>query len=351
MKTKTFLFFLVIILIFPSLADAAKIASLPGILSPKMIAVDDDTIYITDQESLFVYSLNKFELVRKIGQKGEGPDEYMYTPSVQILRDSFLLYTNFKFSLFKKKDDGRSILEKRFPFPVQKFNLAGDNYFIHQWTSDEKNRRFSEIIAYDQNFKKINTLYTKESKIQSLESIIKETRIVGPIVTFQCWEDKIFVANGNKGFYIEIFNERGQLLTVIKKDYEKIRISEADKKRLIEDFKNKPYLKIQNRWQYFKKIAGNFDKMFPEYFPAMQSLSVSDNKLYVKTYNRKEGNGNWKEEYVILDLKGNIVKKVFLPYAKNNLMSFKNDIFYYLDSKEYEDGEEWELYIESILSP
>jgi hypothetical protein len=156
------------------------------------------------------------------------------------------------------------------------------------------------------------------------------------------------VANGNKGFYIEIFDERGQSLTVIKKDYERIRISEADKEKLIEDFKNKPYLKTQNRWQYFKKIAGNFDKMFPGYFPAMKSLSVSDNKLYVKTYNRKEGNGNWKEEYVILDLKGNIVKKVFLPYAKNDLMSFKNDIFYYLDRKEYEDGEEWELYYEKI---
>jgi hypothetical protein len=147
MKNKTFLFILVIILIFPSLTYAAKIASLPDILSPKMIAVDDDTFYITDQESLFVYSLNKFELVRKIGQKGEGPDEYMYTPYVQILKDSFLLYTNFKFSLFKKNGDGRSIIEKRFPFPVRKFNLVGGNYFIHQWTFDEKNRRFYEIIA------------------------------------------------------------------------------------------------------------------------------------------------------------------------------------------------------------
>lgn len=344
----TFLFFLGIIFIFPSLADAAKIASLPDILNPKMIAVDDDTIYITDQESLFVYSLNKFELVRKIGEKGAGPDEYMYTPYVQILRDSFLLYTTFKFSLFKKNGHGPSIIEKRFPFPIRKFNLAGGNYFIHQWTFDENNRRFSEIIAYDQNFNKINTLYKKESKIKPLERTIKETRFVAPIVTFQCWEDRIFLANGHKGFYIEIFDERGQSLKVIKKEYEKIKITESDKKRLIEDFKNRLNLRIQNRWEYFKKVAGDFDKMFPGYFPAMQSLSVSDNKLYVKTYNRKGKNGNWKEEYVILDLKGNIVKKVFLPYAKDDLMSFKNDFFYYLDMKEYEDDEEWELYYEKI---
>lgn len=348
MINKTFLFFLVIILIFPSPADAAKLASLPDILNPQMIAVDDEKLYITDQHSLFFYSLNKFELVRKIGQKGKGPNEYMYTPYVQILKDSILLYTTFKFSLFEKNGNGRSITERKFPFPVRKFNLAGGNYFIHQWTFDEKNRRFSEIIAYDKNFKKINTLYKKESKIKPLEHVIKETRFVDPIVTFQCWEDRIFVANGHKGFYIEIFDERGQSLTVIKKDYEKIRITEADKKRLIEDFKNKPYLKIQNRWEYFKKVAGDFDKMFPEYFPAMQSFSVSDNKLYVKTYKRKNGNGNWKEEYVILDLKGNIVKKVFLPYAKTNLMSFKNGVFYYLERKEYEDSEEWELHYEKI---
>lgn len=348
MINKTFLFFLVIILIFPSPADAAKLASLPDILNPQMIAVDDENVYITDQHSLFVYSLSKFELVRKIGQKGNGPNEYMYTPYVQILKDSIILYTTFKFSLFEKNGDGRSITEKKFPFPVQKFNLAGGNYFIHQWTFDEKNRRFSEIIAYDQNFKKINSLYKKESKIKSLERVIKETRFVDPIVTFQCWEDRIFMANGNKGFYIEIFDEKGQSLTVIKKEYEKIRITEADKKRLIEDFKNKPFLKIQNRWEYFKKIAVDVDKMFPEYFPAMQSFSVSDNKLYVRTYKRKEGDGNWKEEYVILDLKGNIVKKGFLPYGKTNLMSFKNGVFYYLERKEYEDNEEWELHMVQI---
>jgi hypothetical protein len=348
MINKAFLFFLVIIFIFPSLADAAKIASLPDILKPRMIAVDDDTIYITDQESLFVYSLSKFELVKRIGQKGKGPGEYVYTPYVQILKDKILLYDGFKFSLFEKKNNGRLIIEKKFSFPVFKINLAGGSYIRHQFTFDKKVRRFTEITAYDQNFKKIKPLYKKESKIKPLDVVIKEARFVAPIVTFQCWEDRIFLANGHKGFYIEIFDERGQSLTVIKKDYEKIRISEAEKKRLIEDFKNRLNLRIQNRWEYFKRVAGDFDKMFPEYFPAMQSLSVSDDKLYVKTYNRKGENGNWKEEYVILDLKGNIVKKVFLPYAKDDLMSFKNDFFYYLDMKEYEDGEEWELYYEKI---
>jgi hypothetical protein len=343
---KTFLFFLAIILIFPSPGDAARLASLPDILKPNMIAVDDDTIYITDQESLFVYSLSKFELVKRIGQKGKGPEEYVYTPYVQILKDSILLYTTFKFSLFEKKNKSRLIIEKKFSFPVLKINLAGGSYICHQFTFDEKNRRFSEIVAYDKNFKKINTLYKKESKIKPLDRVIKETRFVAPMVTFQCWEDRIFLANGHRGFYIEIFDERGQSLAVIKKDYEKIRITEADKKRLIEDFKNRLSLVKQNRWEYFKKVAGDFDKMFPEYFPAMQSFSVSDNKLYVKTYKRKNGNGNWKEEYVILDLKGNIVKKVFLPYAKTNLMTFKNGVFYYLERKEYEDSEEWELHME-----
>jgi len=349
MINKAFLFFLVIILTLPFPFKAATlVASLPDILKPRMIAVDDDTIYITDQESLFVYSLSKFELVKRIGQKGKGPEEYVYTPYVQILKDKILLYDGFKFSLFEKKNNGRLIIEKKFSFPVFKINLAGGSYICHQFTFDEKVRRFTEITAYDQNFKKIKSLYKKESKIKPLERVIKEARFAAPIVTFQCWEDRIFLANGHKGFYIEIFDERGQSLKVIKKEYEKIKITESEKKRLIEDFKNRLNLRIQNRWEYFKKVAGDFDKMFPEYFPAMQSISVSNNKLYVRTYKRKKGNGNWKEEYVILDLKGNIVKKVFLPYAKTNLMSFKNGIFYYLEMKDYEDGEEWELHYEKI---
>ena len=88
MINKAFLFFLVVILTLPFPFKAATlVASLPDILKPRMIAVDDDTIYITDQESLFVYSLSKFELVKRIGQKGKGPEEYVYTPYVQILKD------------------------------------------------------------------------------------------------------------------------------------------------------------------------------------------------------------------------------------------------------------------------
>ena len=57
-----------------------------------------------------------------------------------------------------------------------------------------------------------------------------------------------------------------------------------------------------------------------------------------KTYGTK----NKKEEYIILDLKGNFLKKVFLPETPSILAAIYNNKFYSL--KDNEEKEEWELH-------
>jgi hypothetical protein len=73
---------------------------------------------------------------------------------------------------------------------------------------------------------------------------------------------------------------------------------------------------------------------------------------YVQTYKAKEN----KEEYVIMDLKGNIIKRVYIQKFDNVTLTGKmlgtklhtiyNDKLYYL--VENEDEEEWELHVEEI---
>jgi hypothetical protein len=63
-----------------------------------------------------------------------------------------------------------------------------------------------------------------------------------------------------------------------------------------------------------------------------------------------------KSEYVVMDLKGNIIKRVYLPRVENvpymskiigsKLHTIYNDKLYYL--QENEEEEKWELHVEEI---
>ena len=101
-----------------------------------------------------------------------------------------------------------------------------------------------------------------------------------------------------------------------------------------------------------KDVKKIFIFEFPDYFPAIQNFEISDNKIYVQTSKIRDN----KDEYIIMDLKGNILNKTFLTrYKKPSILSrlfgaklsvIKNEKIYYL--KENEEKEEWELHVEEI---
>jgi hypothetical protein len=71
---------------------------------------------------------------------------------------------------------------------------------------------------------------------------------------------------------------------------------------------------------------------------------------------RKNWPVHFSLEYVVMDLKGNIIKRIYLPRVDNvpfmskiigaKLHTIYNDKFYYL--LENEDEKKWELYVEEI---
>ncbi|MCK4764523.1 MAG: hypothetical protein KAW12_20150 [Candidatus Aminicenantes bacterium] len=324
--------FLCLTLFFVNSLNAAKIASLPGILKPEEINVDENRVYISNQNGVSVFSPGKLKLTGKIGKRGEGPGEFLFTPHVQILTGTLFLYTSRKFSFFNKAGELQE--EKSLSFPVLNANSIGSNYITNQWTYVD-NRAFSEIILYDRDLKKIKSLH-KSKKEVNIKKIFEKIPFVSHVLKFQCWGNKIYFMDSKKGFVIEVYDASGNHLSTIRREYEKIKITSSDKKRIIEEFKNKPFVK--NRWSFLKKYADKFESMFPEYFPAVDDFIVTDDKIYVKTYKSQ----NKKDEYIILGLNGDIEKRVFLPWVGNRLYSIKNGRFYYL--RENEEAELWELH-------
>ena len=151
---------------------------------------------------------------------------------------------------------------------------------------------------------------------------------------------RIFVSDSEKGFFIKVFDEKGnELYTIDKdKDIEKTKISDEFKNREIEEFKQSGFWKHELK-QHNTKLT------FPEYFPAYGWVTVNNGKIYAQTYKRK----NNKTRFIVLDLKGKILKEVYLPVQNeqgHRRQAIHNNTLYKLI--ENLEKESWELHIYEI---
>ena len=82
---------------------------------------------------------------------------------------------------------------------------------------------------------------------------------------------------------------------------------------------------------------------FLVYFPALQTFAVADGKIYAVTYGKKYG----KSEVIVLDLKGKLLKTVFLPLHERDdelAMNLENRISRQVTNSTFaiKNGKFWE---------
>jgi hypothetical protein len=333
MRIKGILFFAVFFMVIFSLF-AEKMVSFSNIFNPKMLFVDENKLYIADQYSVFIFSTVDYKLLYQLGRKGEGPGEFLSTPGFQVLKDRILLYDREKIVFFSK--DGKIIEEKRFHRSYfLDIAFLGKNFIAMNMEMDEKNRSGFDINLYNQDFKKIKILNEGE-KINLFSRKKKKNPLIGPLIDFKLMDNRIYIVDGRKGFHIEVYSDKGIKLVEIKKDIKKIKPNDIHKERRYKEIQYIPVVRRRGL-DYIKK-----NTYFPEYLPEILDFFVSDGRLYVKTYVIKEA----KEEFKVLDTKGNLIKTIYLPQSQKRLFAFYKNSFFYL--KENEEEEEWELYREAF---
>ena len=125
---KWLIFFLIVMV--GSLAFAEKIGILTEVLTPEMIEVSDNEIYIVEGSSIFMYSLKDLSFIRKFGKSGEGPGELKANPSITNILvtpgDSLLFIGLDKAIRFAKT--GQVIKEFRIPTITNYLYPLGKNY-------------------------------------------------------------------------------------------------------------------------------------------------------------------------------------------------------------------------------
>ncbi len=135
---------------------------------------------------------------------------------------------------------------------------------------------------------------------------------------------------------ILVFTHTGEKYSTIDYKYEKIKLESTHKKQVLNFYRTNP--QIKHNWERIKNLIE-----FPNTFPDIQQCTVKDGKIYVQTYRKKEN----QAEFFIFDLKGKLLRKLFLPLADMNILktypyTIKNNMLYQLI--EDEEKEVWTLH-------
>ena len=334
MRKKIFLLLLMPMLLFICQALAGAAVSLPRLSNPKQLLLDNEHIYIVDFPTVFVYSLKDFSLIREFGKQGEGPKEFKQYITVffQDIEPHHLVISSVgKISFYSR--NGTYIKEVKIPFGGWTFQPLGNKFMGHTLGGTAK-EGYKALNIYDSNLNKIKEIYRKEFFFD--ESIKKRTLFAS---NYRYWthKNKIYVVAKND-FIIEIFDSNGKPLQPIhRKQYKRVKCTEQHKKNVLDFFKQNPRIKA-----IFERFKNQIQ--FPDYFPAIRDIVIDEGKIFVLTYNRKDG----KNEFFIFDMDGKLLQKKFLPIQTLNGVSpypyyIKNGRLYQL--VENEDTEQWELQI------
>jgi hypothetical protein len=332
-----------------------KVADLPGIDQPAAMTVADSILYICDRESIHLFQLKPFRFVEKFGRRGDGPGEFNSPPHLAVHPSHLFINTMGKIMKFSKK--GEFLEQSKIPFTYfyvyYPLMQTGQNYVgLPLKRVEDKVPFIHTVNIYGSQLELIKEIY-QGIPPQLLPPARPGTKIIKQDfeVIPDCQEvavqdNKIYVGDTRRGFYITVFSNTGEHLFDIEKKYRKVKVSDKFKKEFWQE------LRASERWEQLKQ---RFNYLIKDYYPAFYSMKIQQKKIYVTTYAQKDA----LYELVVLDLQGKIVKRDFAfpldpefrvltgtaPFS--NQYAVSDDIIYYVVLNE--DSMLFELHASSIV--
>ena len=331
---------LILLMLLIALTLPGKVLTqLEELAKPQLISVSKDYFLITEGATIFVYSMKDHKLVKKFGKAGEGPKEFKINPFGAPMIAYFIkgkIYVNSESKMSWWTPTGEFISEKRTP-AFAMFRPFGNHFVASGQSSNNKEQMVLTVNLHDSDGKKVRELYKTDITVGPNA----EFNYPYASFTFEPYKDRLYLVRGTEGFVIEVKDISGKTLYTIKKEFEKIKVDQEYKDKTHASFKRDPNFK--QFYEFFKNRI-----KFKTYYPAIQDVRVVDDRIHVITFKKKEG----ETECRILDLKGNDIKTVYVPYPDLHGMDYipEYDIlgktFYILI--ENEDDEVWELHTKEL---
>ncbi|MFC2155622.1 hypothetical protein ACFLRB_03930 [Acidobacteriota bacterium] len=315
MKKICLLLFLMV-LILSGFVFPEKIALLDELTNPGAIVIEKNQVFITKGASVFIYSFEAGDvsLHKKFGKAGEGPGEFIVIPTINRgcvtidVQPGYILISSMgKVSLFSR--DGYLLKEARVN-TIMGWYTGMENGFAGLEAAQDNSGSYLKLYLYDSDFKEKKELF----KIK----IWKQGKKFNPIMASRfplvyTDDDKIFIdgyINEGSG-KIHVFEKTGEKSHSIVPEFERLIVTGDDKKNVLNWYKTNP--RIREAYDFLKNLF-----LFPDYFPEIRWYTISDQKIYILTYKKEDG----KSEFLVFDISGKFLKKVFLPLVELDDIQF-----------------------------
>jgi hypothetical protein len=337
---KKIFFILFLFLIFPAFVSPSTTKNnttiLPDLDKPDSIKVNEKQIYITEEARVYVYSRMDFTLIKKFGKSGDAPDTFKpYFKGrkkifIDVHAEDILVTSNERISFFSKNGSFKKMMN--IPPQTDEYCRVGEKLVASRHYFEGRNPKATEYIVLlkkeAQHYKPLKTIYSTKTGGGRQMRIIGNNKVDYNVIDnyfgFQVSENNIYIADTGKGFFISVYNQNGEQLYEIKKDYEKRKVTDKHKEIKTKEFRDGPNGKYE---KYFNLV-------FPEHFPAFQEFWVSKGKIHVSTYIEKDN----ENEIHVFDLRGNKLQSAFVPTARYAAV-YDNTYFFLKKNKD----DEWEL--------
>lgn len=298
-------FVIIILLVTPLFPK--KIGDLPGLDHPASMAIEDSILYIGDRDSIHLFQLRPFRFVVKFGRRGEGPGEFNSPPHLAVCSDHLFINTMGKIMKFSKK--GEFLEQEKIPFTYfyiyYPLMQTGLNYVGLPLKRIEDTATFIHSVnIYDSQLKLIKEIYQGNSPQllpppQPGSKIVKvDFEVIPDCLEVAVQDNKIFIGDTRRGFYIAVYSDAGEHLYDIEKEYSKVKVPDEFKKEFWKEMQS------SERWEQLKQ---RFNYLIKDHYPAFYTMKIHQEKIYVATYAQKDS----LYEIIVLDSKGNVLKRGF----------------------------------------
>jgi hypothetical protein len=339
-KIKTLVIFALLIFL-TALVYGKQVAVLDDVSQPQYLAIDDNYLYISENHTVYIYSLKDYSLVTSFGKAGEGPREFKLQKPVTIplvvdaQTENLVITCLGKVSFFTKK--GQFLKEHRITdIPMSAMVQPVGKRFARARLFNDGSTTVTSILICDADMKILKEAYKQPYYFQQG----KQMNPLGRPLLFatDMTTDHLMVDTGNGP--VHVFDSEGKKKFTIQPKTEKIPFTAGHKKEILNFYKTDP--RVKQYWDYLKNII-----RFPQHFPPVFVAIPANGNVYLLTFRRKNGKG----EYLIYDKTGAFVKQTFVPTSYISVMEpypmiIKDKKLYQL--VENEDDEEWQLHINAI---
>lgn len=289
----------------------------------RTIQVDEqENIYVLDPKEICVKIFSKNgKCQRTFGKKGQGPGEWQNPWQMYLTAEKEIMIfdsTNRRLSYYSL--DGKYLKEISIGAHtfLRTIPDSKGNIIVEVPVRGEK--RVYEIKKFDPELNPGVTVATIED-----EKISNVINLASPVLAIRVMSNDCIAWSFTSKYELIVVNPEGKTIRKIVKEYNPIKITDAEKEEIIKRNFGAPGV---------PPLPPGFKIKFPENYPAFYYFACDDEgRMYVRTYEKDE-KGNFC--YDVFDPEGRYITKLFLPENEIIYVIKKNKM--YIVIRENEEG-------------